>query len=270
MDERSKEKSMKVFRPDKNAYTLLTKDNKKYKLMKNDVFHQFNPSILGLGNIKQQSVAISVICAIYDLEGFTNFCKQIDPHLSVPLYLSGFLDWIFDAIRSKGVYKSFDEGVSLWHELPFCSKFLGDGLMILWDISHMSLNAQHNLITTQFRICKYYHSEFLPTMKIKVCDPPSILRCGIAKGTIYSVGDGNDFVGPCINLAARLQKLPGAKFAFARRGFDPESVWVNEWLDNWVLKKVAIRGMGNEELIYLRKNNFDKMEKRDQEYYRNP
>ena len=122
----------------------------------------------------------------------------------------------------------------------------------------------------QFKICHLYLSEFLPAMKKKVCDPPDALRCGITKGTIYSVGNGNDFVGPCINLATRLQKLPGARFAFARRGFDPESIWEKKWLDQWILKKVAIRGMGNEELVYLRKDNFDKMMDEDKAFYHDP
>jgi class 3 adenylate cyclase len=261
---------MKVFRPGKDSYTLVTKDEKKYKLMKNQVFEQFNPAILDLGDINQPSIATSAICTVYDLGGFTNFCKQIDPQLSVPLYLSGFLDWIFGAIRAKAVYERFEEGISLYHALPFFTKFLGDGLLILCDTSDMSTIAQHNFIANQFKICHLYISEFLPAMKKKVCDPPDALRCGITKGTIYSVGNGNDFVGPCINLAARLQKLPGARFAFARRGFDPESIWEKAWLDQWILKKVAIRGMENEELIYLRKDNFSKMEKKDQDLYHDP
>ena len=259
---------MKVFRPKNDAYTLVTIDDKKYRVMKNEVFEQFNPTILGLGDIGKPSTTTNAICAVFDLQGFTNFCKQIDPQLSVPLYLSGFLDWIFGTIRAETVEKKLTEGMQLWHDLPFYTKFLGDGLLILWNTSNMGTISQHNLIISLSSICLRYLSEFLPGMNKKVCDPPDALRCGVTKGTVYSVGDGNDFVGPCINLAGRLQKLPGVRFAFARRGFDPEASWKN--MDYWVLKKVPIRGMENEELIYLRKENFNKMEEKDKSLYHDP
>jgi len=259
---------MKVFRPSKDAYTLITKDDKKIRVMKNEVFEQFNPTILDLGDIEKPSSTTNAICAVFDLQGFTNFCKQIDPQLSVPSYLSGFLDWIFSTIRAETVEKKMEEGVRLWHDLPFYTKFLGDGLLILWDTTNMGLTAQHNLLISMNSICNIYLSDFLPGMKKKVCDPPNLLRCGITKGTVYSVGDGNDFVGPCINLAGRLQKLPGVRFVFARRGFDPEVRWKD--MDSWVLKKVQIRGMENEELIYIRKENFKKMTVDDKAFYHDP
>jgi len=263
---------MIIYRPDTESFLTVEKEGKKYvNILKKEVFDQFNPSLLGLGDIKKPSIATNAICAIYDLGGFTNFCKQIDPQLSISLYLSGFLNWIFQAIRKEAVHLNFEEGVKLYHALPFYMKFIGDGLLILWDTSDMSPIAQHNLIVTQYFICTRYLSEFLPGMKKKVCDPPDSLRCGMTKGTIYSVGDGNDFVGPCINLAARIQKLPGVIFAFARRGFDPESEWKDaKYLKEIKIKKVAIRGLGYEELIYIRKADFKKMSKDDQNLYHDP
>ncbi len=259
-----------MFRPRKNAYVFVTEAGEKIKIMKRAVFEQFNPNILGLGDIAKSSSAKNAICAVFDLQGFTNFCKQIDPQLSVPLYLSNFLSWIFHVIRAETVRKKFKEGIKLWHDLPFCTKFLGDGLLILWDTSDMELTAQHNLIVSMDSICDRYISEFLPVMKKKVCDPPIALRCGMTKGIVYSVGDGKDFVGPCINLAARLENLPGVRFAFARRGFDPESHLDKKVIPDYVLKKVAIRGMENEEIIYIRKKDFEEMEEKDQAFYRDP
>ncbi len=262
---------MKTFRPGKEGYIPVEKEGEKVWLMKHEVFSRFNPTLLDLGDITQPSQITNTICAVFDLEGFTNFCKQIDPQLSVPIYLSRFLDWIFAAIAAETVQEKMAAGVKLWHGLPFFTKFLGDGLLILWDISPMSSIAQHNLIISLDAICDRYLSEFLPEMKMKVSDPPSALRCGVTKGTVYSVGDGNDFIGPCINLAGRLQKLPGVKVAFASRGFDPESGWKKgEYIDKWILKKVAIRGMSNEELVYIRKMDFDKMSKDDQAFYHDP
>ena len=107
-------------------------------------------------------------------------------------------------------------------------------------------------------------------MKKKVCEPPNALRCGMAKGTVYSVGDGNDYIGPWINLAAHLQKLGSLSFAFSRRGFNPEDQWKEKQMSLWVLKEVSIRGMGENELIYLRKSEFENMIEQDQKKYRAP
>jgi hypothetical protein len=238
-------------------------------LLKKEEFDRFNPSILGLGDVTQTSMARQAIAAVLDLEGFTNFCKQIDPQLSVPIFLKDFLDWIFAEIRQETCKKEYAEGVTLWHTLPFLVKFMGDGLLILWDTSTMSMVAQHNIITSLFQITHDYSRRFLPKMKRKVCDPPTALRCGIAKGTVYSVGDGNDFVGSCINLAARLQKLDNLHFAFSRRGFDPEEKWTRHMTD-WVEKIVNINGTESGELVYIRKSEFDDLIDEDKRSFRDP
>ena len=46
---------------------------------------------------------------------------------------------------------------------------------------------------------------------------PLKLRCGIARGQIMSIGDASLFVGPCINVAARLQKLGKFSLPFKKR-----------------------------------------------------
>ncbi len=249
---------MTIFKTDVNAYTKVSDGGKNLKVLKKEEFEKYNPSVLGLGNISNKSTASGSIAAVFDLQGFTHFCKQIDPQLSVPLFLSEYLDWIFKAIREETTRKEFPEGNHLWHGLPFLTKFMGDGLLILWDTENVHEVQQHNLIITLSVICEKYANEFLPKMKKKVCEPPSALRCGVAKGTVYSVGDGNDFVGPCINLSARLQKLDSFTFAFSRRGFNPEEKFEPEVLTDWILKKVNIRGMGEGELIYLLKSEFEK------------
>ena len=78
---------------------------------------------------------------------------------------------------------------------------------------------------------------------------------GIARGQVLSVGDGNDFVGPCINMAARLQKLGSMSFAISRRGFDPKECFTNIQ-KQLVLKKLPIRGVGEDEPVLLRKKEF--------------
>src|SRR5256885_1039224 len=95
-----------------------------------------------IGDVKAPSKPIDVLAVMFDLEGFTNFARQVDPQLTVPSFLSDFLEWLFTAIKnqliiSKSTAKhnklTIDEGKGiLWAELPFFSKFMGDGVLFLW------------------------------------------------------------------------------------------------------------------------------------------
>ncbi len=261
---------MSVFRPKKEDSIVVDTTTGRRRGLKAEVFGAFNPSMLGLGDVKKEAEAIPAISAIFDLQGFTNFCKQIEPELSVPAFLSAFLDWMFDSIKEETKESAQDGAVLMYHDLPFYAKFLGDGLLLVWSAKGMGAVAQHNLIISLHRICEKYRKVFLPKMRKKVVEPPDRLRCGIAKGTVLSVGDGNDFVGSCINLAARLQKLPGLTFSFAARGFDPESRWEPDTLKNWTLKIASIRGIGENELVYVRTAEYSKLTGPDKDFFRDP
>ena len=106
----------------------------------------------GWGDLKAESEAHGSIAAMFDLEGFTTFCKQTDPHLSVPLYLSNFLNWIFGEIRKETIKDEHEKGYFLWHALPFLVKFMGDGVLVLWNTKNISAIGQHNLILSPARI----------------------------------------------------------------------------------------------------------------------
>jgi len=54
-------------------------------------FKKFNASLLDLGDISKDGEYFEALAAIFDLEAFTSFCNQIDPHLVVPEYLNEFL-----------------------------------------------------------------------------------------------------------------------------------------------------------------------------------
>jgi hypothetical protein len=262
---------MPSFKLPAEAWYKEVTDNKEVDAIKKEAFDTFNPQVLGLGDIKQESVATSAIAAVFDLQGFTVFCKQIEPHLSVPIYLGGFLDWIFGAIRKETVQRRYEHGVKVWHALPFFMKFMGDGLLVLWDTGGMPKAAQHNLILSCENILFGYRDQFAPAMRRKVSDVPPILRCGIAKGSVFSVGNGEDYVGSCINVAARLQKLGSLSIAFARRGFDPEEQWKGEpHLAYWLLKKVSIRGIGENELVYIKSKDFAASSPDDQKRFHDP
>src|SRR6185503_19067907 len=99
---------------------------------------RFDSSLLGLGDLDEASAATDAIAAVFDLEGFTNFCKQIEPQLSVPLFLSEFLSWLMEDVKNEMVNEVAPEGFSVFSPLPFFVKFMGDGILFLWDSSDMS------------------------------------------------------------------------------------------------------------------------------------
>jgi class 3 adenylate cyclase len=260
---------MSTYKVHDSDYVIAEVDGRKRRLLTREAFERFNPPILGLGELTTGAAATDAIAAVFDLGGFTNFCKQIEPHLSVPVFLNLFLDWLMNQIRAEMVYKEYSEGVLLLGPLPFFVKFMGDGLLVLWDVSRPDENARRNIIITGREICLRYARDFCPLIVTKVTDPPAILRCGLARGTIYSVGNGNDFVGSCINMASRIQKLPGTSFAFNRRGINIDEPAADDFFKTHVaVKKVAVRGIGENELICILKSEFEAMSADERKYYR--
>lgn len=252
----------------KTSDCIHVKDNDSMvKIIKKSTFDNFNEDILGLGNIESKSQQINALSVIFDLEGFTNFCKQIDPHLAVPEYLSEFLKWIFEKIRKELISKTYPEGYKTWADLPFLSKYLGDGILFLWNTDTMSDMSIRNVVVSMYEVCRKYQSEFYPLISQKTINPPTKLRCGIARGAIYSVGNGNDFVGPCINMSARLQKLNSLTFCFSRRGIDPNALG-NSYKDRFIVKKVNIRGIGEEELVCFSRQEFDTIAQSEKDNFR--
>jgi len=249
---------MGIFEVKKSDYQTIKTEGKAKDIMviKKETFDNFNEDILGLGKIEAKSKQISALSVIFDLEGFTDFCKQIDPQLAVPEYLYEFLKWIFKEIKNVLTDKEYTEGYKIWSELPFLSKYLGDGIMFLWDTENMSENNIRNVVIAMLEICCIYTEKFLPEISQSIISPPSKLRCGIARGSIYSVGNGHDFVGPCINMSARLQKLHSLSFSFSRRGINPMK-FTEISKQRFVTKKVNIQGIGEEELVCILKDEYE-------------
>lgn len=239
-------------------------------LLKKKKWAQFDASILGLGDISVDSIVRTVICTIFDLEEFTKFSKQMDPQLAVPVFLNDYLGWFFDQIKAETQMEEYDEGIQTWHDLPFFVKFMGDGMLLLFGTEGVGEIAQRNILTSCLAICNRYRLEFYGHIKQSVSDVPNKLRCGIAKGNVSSVGNRNDYVGPCINFASRLQNLPGSTIAFANRGFNVETKWTKEMLSRWLAKSIFVKGIGDSELIYIRKREYEQMSSEDQEFYSDP
>lgn len=236
-------------------------------------FAAFNPSALGLGDIARDGEYVQALVAFFDLEGFTDFCGQVDSHLVIPEFLSRYLTWLFQTLADQ-FRESEDEAlVKLWGCLPFYAKFLGDGILFIWNTDACcgfpgAVNIAQNLLA----VTNLYAERFYPDIRRAVSAPPRRLRCGIARGQVISVGGGADYVGSCINVAARLQKLSNLSFAVSRRGFDLSEAPDTEgsFRSFLVLKRTAVRSIGQQELIYVRKDEFAALPPSEQQEFRDP
>lgn len=236
-------------------------------------FARFNPSVLGLGNVSQDGQYSQAIVAFFDLEGFTDFCGQVDSHLVIPEFLSRYLTWLFRSLADQ--FRESEDGtrVKLWGCLPFYAKFLGDGILFIWDADQCqglpgAVNIAHSLLA----VTNLYVERFHPDIRKAVSNPPARLRCGIARGQVISIGGGADYVGSCINVAARLQKLSSLSFAVSRRGFDLSAAPDDEgsFRSFLVLKRTAVRSIGKQELVYIRKDEFAALSPTEQQEFRDP
>lgn len=240
------------------------------KLVDNATLDRFSPAILGLGEVRTPSREIDAIAAVYDLAGFTTFCNQVDQHLVVPSFLSSFLDWLFDIIKKSLTQKNYGDQKALWAELPFMAKFMGDGVLLLWNTRSMSESLICSVVTTLYDIGRAYRTEFYPEVSKITDKPPAILRCGLARGRVFSVGNGRDYIGHCINTASRLQKLSLLTFCFPHRGFNVSGAMNEEYRQLFVKKSVGVRGVGDNELVWVLEEEFNRLTDKQRAMFQNP
>ena len=243
----------------------------------------FSANLLGLGDLTTPSKPLDVLAVLFDLEGFTNFTRQVDPQLTVPEFISEFLIWLFDKIKDEIVLNKKQK--QLWAELPFFSKFMGDGVLFLWkldldkiiaiDQTRPTKQIQYeiqeficNIIATLLDVCNQYNY-FLKHASQKYVSLPSRLRCGISRGTVIPIGNGSDFVGPCINIASRLQKFYGLSFVFSARGIDSNG-FSDDYNGKFSKKRSAIRGIGENELVYVLKDELETLDQKDKNHLKEP
>jgi class 3 adenylate cyclase len=112
-----------------------------------------------------------------------------------------------------------------------------------------------NIIASMLEVSRGYEA-FLRKEGVHSVDPPRRLRCGIARGTVIPIGQGADFVGPCINISTRLQKLHNLFFACSARGIDREGFNPNYGREFQKLR-TEIRGIGERELVYVLRREFE-------------
>lgn len=238
------------------------------KLLNNEFSKKFSPSILDIGDIRSPSQEIEAITAVFDLSDFTKFCNQVDAYLAIPKFLNEFLTWLFSKIKI-GLTENFNERPrSYWVELPVLAKFLGDGVLLLWNARQMTEAKICGIVATLYDICYDYQHQFYPRVSMAVVKPPGVLRCGMARGKVFSVGNGKDYVGHCINTASRLAHLGIVSFCFPQRGFQVQEYMPEEHYRIFTRKYISIRGVGEDELVWIVKDEFDKLPEQSKRLFR--
>jgi class 3 adenylate cyclase len=252
-------------------YRTLKTEDTSVDVLSVDQFDRFNSSLLELGNIAEEGTLVQALAVVFDLAGFTAFCNQNDPQLVIPDYVNRFLNWLFDTIRSSLSSGRSDAQVKLWCRLPVFAKFLGDGLLFIWDTQRMDPTIElGNVVICMNDICSDYKTEFVPKLADKFTNYPKLLRCGIARGQVVSIGGGRDYVGTCINVASRLQKLGSLTFAFQKKGLDPSVIFDPGVQADFVTKRALVRGIGENELVVLKRSQFEALSDDDRKHFKNP
>jgi class 3 adenylate cyclase len=181
--------------------------------------------------------------------------------------LNGFFHWFFSSI----VYGLTDEKEGrtyFWASLPILVKFTGDGLLVVWNTQRMNDEHLCRLAATLYNLCYAYQQDFLPRIKQVVRKPPPMLRCGLARGKIFSVGNGRDYIGHCINTASRLCGLKPLTFCFPVRGFPVQECMPPDYAQLFVHKYVALRGVSNDELVWVVKNELENLPEKNRMQFR--
>ncbi len=238
------------------------------RLLDNEIIKKFNPSMLELGDISAPCREKEAIAAVFDLNGFTAFCNQVDSYLAIPRFLNDFLEWFFSNVRQRITERDLGDRSALWTGLPVLVKFLGDGLLVLWDAQKMTEEQICRLAGTLYEICHAYRAEFYPRMSGVVNKPPAILRCGVARGKVYSIGNDKDYVGHCINNASRLSHLGSLTFCFPHRGFQVREHMPAAYRHIFVPKYVSIRGVGENELVWVVSDEYNRLPEKNREMFR--
>jgi len=229
------------------------------RLLTEKSIQRFNPSILDLGDISKPCQEKEAIAAVFDLSGFTRFCNQVDSYLNIPRFFNDFLNWFFTSIQAALTEEDYGDRSTVWAEFPFFVKFLGDGLLLLWNTSRMTEDQICRIAFSLYEICYAYRYDFYPRMSMAVNKPPQILKCGVARGKVFTIGNDKDYVGHCINNASRLSQIGVLSFCIPHRGFQIKEYITPEYDRIFALEHLSIRGIGENELVWVLREEYEKL-----------
>ncbi len=254
--------------PARQPNVIVHKQSNGIKFRNSEVANKFNPAMLDLGNLNTPCEEKGAIAAVFDITDFTKFCNQVDAYLEIPRFLNYFLKWFFDCIVQGLTEEDDGEKSTFWADLPMLVKFLGDGLLIVWNTQRVAADQACRLVATLYNICRAYSNDFYPQINTVVNKPPGILRCGIARGRVFSIGNGRDYVGHCINNASRLSHMDGLTFAFPHRGFQVREYLPEKYAKFFVQKYVDIKGVGENEMVWVVREEFERLPEEKKKQYR--
>jgi hypothetical protein len=243
-------------------------------------YDRFDASLLGFKEEPLVKASLEGLAAVFDLADFTSFCNEPGYDSVVPEYLNKFSKWLFETIAEASVQSREGPKIILRGPLPFYAKFLGDGVLFLWDISDSSPGSIGSIILILRRVCEDYEKAFLLRFQkslggeIKL---PAKLRCGIARGPIISICAKQDYVGQCINIAARLQKLESFSsasqrvkifsFALWKIGFFDLRPYFGEKIEDFKLIFPNVRGFREKEPVFVLYQGIQKINNRREETF---
>lgn len=84
---------------------------------------------------------------------------------------------------------------------------------------------------------------------------------------MVSLGGGEDYAGPCLNLASRLVKERQISLVISQKGINLGENMYRGNPEDFVKKKMKIDGIG-EEYVYLLKKEFDALPKKEKRKFK--
>lgn len=211
----------------------------------------------GKADIEAQST--DVIAAVLDLSGFTAFCSETDSPSAIPAFLNEFLAWLFGKIEKRDI--ATIEADPMWREAPFFAKFLGDGIMLLWDAGELVEKQVAGLLSVMLDVCTCYRSQFR-VEKRPAKSPPEMLRCRMARGLVYSVNNGRDHVGNCLNLANHLLEYKTLTFCVVREGLGISGL-DGHLAEQLVTVSLPVRGVKTDQPVWTLKEEVKTLKLRE-------
>ena len=210
------------------------------------------------------------VAMIFDISGFTNFLNKPDIHFYAPRYINHIIECVEACIYGgRDYWTGATDDLSPLPLLPIFRKFLGDGMLYIWENNDENAFANTDikidLVNMLWNLQKFFDkvNRKLYT-KIPLGDLPPKIKFGIAQGTIYRLTepDGSqDFIGPCINLASRLVKYcPEINFICSGR----LDINDEDLIDFGYLRIFAkeLRSFENDQVI-IDKNDYAKVSQED-------
>jgi hypothetical protein len=80
-----------------------------------------------------------------------------------------FVKWLFKRLREE-LFDSYDgDDAILWSHLPIFGKFLGDGVLLLWDVTDVGRQGRKHIVQGFDIICSDYERVFLKGIGVRVC-----------------------------------------------------------------------------------------------------